>query len=1184
MFQRLCSLLEDAGAQLSPEELQDVLWLAVTTETAGSTGSVATAEPAGVPDAASRAADGDDGTGEPVRDRSTELRQDHDEDDERSASGGLFAPGGARRAAARPARSVDVRGVPALPGARGMARALRPLRQSVPSRRSQTLDEVATADWIADTGLLDAVLRPARERWLSVALVVDDGPSMVLWRQLAAEIQALLERQGAFLHVRVHGLDSSSAVEPVLTARPYAAGAPRRGPGHLTDLSGRTAVLVLSDGVGPGWRSGAIPRVLLGWARHSPVAVVQPLPPRMWPESGMPTQQLLVSADRPGAPGRFLSARHPVLPPGLASYEGTVVPVLDLSAAQVGAWAQLTATGRGSALLPAMLLRDGRAGPAEEAMGPSTALAAEERLRRFRAAASPESQRLAGALASVSPLTLPVMRLIHQAAGNGAGRFHPAQLAEVFLGGLLRRREPATVLPHDAVEYEFQPGVADLLLDVVQTATALDTAAQVTDYLLRRRGGGPEFRARLADAAGDSSVAEHAQPFAAASRELLRRLGLLDEEPYEDEREREGGRPAPGPQPPETATEPVAFPPRSYSSERVQPPLIALVRRIAEDDGLPESVRTNVDKLLTEADQRDEETGWWGVRTLRRLAADLVATGRTQDADALRDVARALLPEVVTADDLETRNMRGHLALTLNALGDHDEGERQLREVIALSARVHGHEHNYTLYARDYLIELLEEADRREAAEEECRALIDAYQRRGREEGEDREAILSLRLKQGRYLIDLDRSEEAEAVFRALHPQRLSLKGPAHFDTVIVRVWLATALQHQKRYAEAEEEVRAAVADAPPPSPDEEGTAWYSAQFRLGYILDAVDRYDEALELWGGLAERLLTERGPRDWRTLTARRRHIYALCDLERHAEAEEEARELAPEVMGMLGERHPDHLNLRHVHIKIIRELGRPEEAADAFRKLLRDRSEVQGSHAPGTLNTRHELAYTLNSLGRSEEAIEEYTAAVEQYERNGQGDEANALTTRNNRASVLEELKRYAEAETERRVTLERRGRVLGPEHPDTLTTRRRLADLLRDQDRFEEAAQEYRHVIDARTRTLGADAPLTLAVRHSLAYVLHRMERFAEAVTEGQETLNARLRVLGAEDAQTLWTRHNLGIALRGLGRLDEAEAEWRGVLEVSERVLGEEHTCTRATRKLLTELREEEEQRGGPTR
>ncbi|CAM5377080.1 hypothetical protein SANTM175S_07150 [Streptomyces antimycoticus] len=430
------------------------------------------------------------------------------------APAGLYAPGAVRSAAARPARAIGVRGVRALPAARGLSRALRPLRRSVPSRTSFCVDETATAEWIAETGLPDVVLRPRPERWLSVALIVDDGPSMVLWQQLAAEVRGLLERQGAFRSVRTYGLDSAQDAAPVLRARPYAPGAPRRTARQLTDTSGRTVMLVLSDGVGPGWRGGAIPRLLRRWARHSPVAVLQPLPARMWPERGMPTQRLLVDAGgREGSPGRALSVRHPVLPRGLVSYDGkTPVPVLELAEGELGAWAALTGTGGSGAPLPVMLLDGAEKPVAARATAHVPEPTAEERLRRFRGAASPEAQRLAGALATVHPLTLPVMRLIHQAGAGRGERFHPAQLAEVFLGGLLRRRGRAAGGVRRSIR-----GSRICCCDAVRTSDALAARRRRSPSACSAPPGQrpPDFRARVAGDHGDAGASgEEDRPFA----------------------------------------------------------------------------------------------------------------------------------------------------------------------------------------------------------------------------------------------------------------------------------------------------------------------------------------------------------------------------------------------------------------------------------------------------------------------------------------------------------------------------------------------------------------------------------------------------------------------------------------------------------------------------------------------
>ncbi|MBU3866390.1 hypothetical protein KN815_20655, partial [Streptomyces sp. 4503] len=59
MIERLCALLEDAGVELSEEELRDALWFAATTAPARSEEGAPTPSP-GATGPASGAADGDD--------------------------------------------------------------------------------------------------------------------------------------------------------------------------------------------------------------------------------------------------------------------------------------------------------------------------------------------------------------------------------------------------------------------------------------------------------------------------------------------------------------------------------------------------------------------------------------------------------------------------------------------------------------------------------------------------------------------------------------------------------------------------------------------------------------------------------------------------------------------------------------------------------------------------------------------------------------------------------------------------------------------------------------------------------------------------------------------------------------------------------------------------------------------
>lgn len=414
-----------------------------------------------------------------------------------------------------------------LPGALDLARAMRPLMRRVPSRTRWLLDEEATVELIARTEerIWTPIMRPAPARWLDVALVVDSGESMRVWQQLATEVQHLLERQGAFRDVRTWRLDTNSKDGKV---KLYGSSSTlERKPRELIDPTGQRLILVLTDCVSPAWKGSNLPQILREWGRSNPVALAQVLPQSLWARTSLfRAKRLRVSASLPGAPNsrlrkelssRWWSQRLP---------EGMPFPVLTLEHLHVKSWSRLVAAV-GGASSPAFVLRDGAADASglDEASGAEPVLTPEQALEQFQANTSPVAMELARLLSAAAPLSLPVMRLVQNVMLPGSRQVH---LAEVFLGGLLRRSSRKEKMDDpERIQYDFLPGIRDLLLDRAQVPDSVQVLKTVSAYLTERFGQSLDFPAILADPDNDLSraLAKQNRPFAVVTGKVLSRMG-----------------------------------------------------------------------------------------------------------------------------------------------------------------------------------------------------------------------------------------------------------------------------------------------------------------------------------------------------------------------------------------------------------------------------------------------------------------------------------------------------------------------------------------------------------------------------------------------------------------------------------------------------------------------------------
>jgi subtilisin family serine protease len=537
MIDHLVALLHDAELGLSANDIADALWLALHTTPAdphAASGRRTDEKGAPLPNLREllqgRRTVGADGV---TRTPQQEVDNEADIFPQTSETPGA----GDRGRRGVPFRSPAAT---ALPAARAIGGALRPLMRRVPSRTQKMLDVQATVQAIADeliaciTGgckrlrVLEPVLQPAPSRWFELVLVADAGGSMVIWRQMILELKRLLDTHGAFRNVHLWSLLADDGSAHLHVGYDIRAQRQARSADELIDSAGRRIVLVVSDCVAPGWYSGAVAKLLEPLARIEPVTLIQVLPERLWSGTALAqAQRLFLHAASPAAPNSRLT-QEPAwgwLDTGwLDDASGAAprllpLPVLTLSPESVLAWARMVVAAGDVWISGVGLPTVGTVIPSSDGATDS-ALGGEERVALFREVASPLAYRLAQLLATV-PLTLPVMRLVQ----TMLPRTRQSHLAEVFLGGLLYKMADAD--DPDYVYYEFYPGVRERLRAAAPINDAVAVLSYASSFVADRLGQSFDVRALREDPNAVDGVAIDGalRPYAELTVPLLRRVG-----------------------------------------------------------------------------------------------------------------------------------------------------------------------------------------------------------------------------------------------------------------------------------------------------------------------------------------------------------------------------------------------------------------------------------------------------------------------------------------------------------------------------------------------------------------------------------------------------------------------------------------------------------------------------------
>lgn len=255
----------------------------------------------------------------------------------------------------------------------------------------------------------------------------------------------------------------------------------------------------------------------------------------------------------------------------------------------------------------------------------------------------------------------------------------------------------------------------------------------------------------------------------------------------------------------------------------------------------------------------------------------------------------------------------------------------------------------------------------------------------------------------GYVLNEMNRTAEAEAVYRELLPLCEKVDGAEASGTLNTRHNLAHSVLEQGRAAEAE--------------------ALFHELLPLRENTDGAEA-------------------------SITLRARHglARAVLDQGRAADAEVLFGELLPLCEMVDGAEDSGTLVTRHDLAQAVLDQGRAVEAEALFRELVRVREKVEGAEASGTLITRHGLARAMLDQGRAAEAEVLFRELLPLCEKVDGAEDSGTLVTRHELArAVLNQKGRAAEAQAMFQELLPLIERIDGPEDSGTLVTRTYLAD-------------------------------------------------------------------------------------------------------------------------------------------
>ncbi|MFN7515557.1 MAG: SAV_2336 N-terminal domain-related protein, partial [Dolichospermum sp.] len=535
MMNRLIKLLQHLELDMSAEEIADAIWLAnqiklplaITSVTQPN--EITQTEISKLPESQLSSIrenldSPDSSTGEKTQETTARLYTKNDID---SISKPNPTGKSTSEKPASPGVPFKSPAVAALPNALEIGRSLRPLMRKVPSRIEFVLDEENTAQQIAENDVWIPVLKPARERWLDLVIVVEENRATVVWEETINEFRKLMERHGAFRNVYTWSLRTNDGKPQFFHQQRKATKKQRsRSPKELLEPNGRRLILLISDCISSLWWQGEIHKLLELWSRQVSVTVLQLLPEQLWERTVLDLGiSVFFSAIKAGTINSRLTIHDFPMWLEEKPNQALKLPIVILEPESLKYWAKVIA-GTGNIDTVGILFMPNWQDlkPTDKLSSSQTTKDPELLVNKFYHSASPLARRLANLMSS-APVSMPVIHLIQEKMLPLPRK--PIILAEIFMSGLLEPKLISKDNQPEKWQYEFVKGVREVLWRSVRLTEIEAVLKAVSEYICQKAGISIRSFPALLFPNSDLDEKTKAEifPFAEINQQVLRQLG-----------------------------------------------------------------------------------------------------------------------------------------------------------------------------------------------------------------------------------------------------------------------------------------------------------------------------------------------------------------------------------------------------------------------------------------------------------------------------------------------------------------------------------------------------------------------------------------------------------------------------------------------------------------------------------